>query len=255
MKFLINICCLICLTLIQACSKEDHEKAEVELLFEDDFDGLTINASNWEKCPEWERQGASQWEDDNSYVEEGNLVLKISPHSTKEKYVYTGAIRSKGLFERKYGYFEARIKFPLCQGTWGAFWLMYGAGSIVDGSGRDGTEIDIIESIYNQDGKANSALHWDGYGEGHKSEAKSYSGTSIYDGSFHTFALDWNDEEYIFFIDSMEKWRTTAGGVCQVPLYMKLTVEAAPWAGTINMNELPKYILIDYVRVYDRKPD
>jgi beta-glucanase (GH16 family) len=254
MRFLIYIFCLIYITLIPACSKEGQEEAEAQLFFEDNFDRLTIDGTKWEKCPEWDRQGASQWEDDNSYVENGNLVLKISPHDTRENYVYTGAIRSKGLFERRFGYFEARIKFPVFQGTWGAFWLMYGPGSVVDGSGRDGTEIDIIESIFNEQAKANSALHWDGYAEGHKSESKSYSGTNIYDGNFHTFALEWKEDEYIFYIDNAEKWRTTAGGVCQVPLYMKLTVEAAPWAGTINMSELPEFMLVDYVKVFDKKP-
>jgi len=254
MRSLICILCYVYLFLFTSCSKTDPEKAEAQLLFEDGFDGLVIDASRWEKCPEWERQGASQWENDNSYVENGNLVLKISPHSSKEKYVFTGAVRSRGLFERKFGYFEARIKFPVCPGTWGAFWLMYGPGSIVDGSGRDGTEIDIIESIYNQDGKANSALHWDGYAEGHKSESKSYAGTNIYDGNFHTFALEWKEDQYIFFIDNIEKWRTSAGGVCQVPLYMKLTVEAAPWAGTIDMTKLPDFMLVDYVKVFNRKP-
>jgi beta-glucanase (GH16 family) len=249
------IICFISLSIFTACSKSDPDKAEAQLLFEDNFDGSVIDGTKWEKCPEWERQGASQWEDDNSYVDAGNLVLKISPHSTKENYVYTGAIRSKGKFEKSFGYFEARIKFPVCRGTWGAFWLMYGSGGSVDGSGRDATEIDIIESIYNNEGKANSALHWDGYGDGHKSETKSYLGSDIYNGEFHTFSIDWQKDGYIFLIDNVEKWRTTAGGVCQVPLYMKLTAEAAPWAGIINMNELPKYVLIDYVKVYDRKPD
>ena len=254
MRSLICILCSLNLFLYTGCSKSEPEKTEAQLLFEDEFEGLTIDASRWAKCPEWERQGASQWEDDNSYVEDGNLVLKITPHDTKEDYVFTGAVRSKGLFEVTYGYFESRIKFPVCTGTWGAFWLMYGTGSTVNNSGKEDTEVDIIESIFNNQGKANSALHWDGYGDAHKLETKTYSGTNIYDGDFHIFAVEWKVDEYVFYIDNVEKWRTAAGGVCQVPLYMKLTAEAAPWAGVINMDELPEYVLIDYVRVYDKKP-
>jgi beta-glucanase (GH16 family) len=254
MRYLNIVFCFSTFLFLTACNKSEPEEAEAQLLFEDNFDGLIIDSAKWEKCPEWERQGASQWKDENSYVENGNLVLKISPHDTRDNYVFTGAIRSKGLFERTYGYFEARIRFPVFKGTWGAFWLMYGSGSIVNGSGKDDTEIDIIESIFNEQGKSNSALHWDGYGDGHKSESKTYTGTNIYNGDFHTFALEWNEKEYVFLIDNVEKWRTTAGGVCQVPLYMKLTVEAAPWAGTINMNELPVYVLVDFVKVYDKKP-
>lgn len=242
------------LLIFTACTCSKKETDEAQLLFEDNFDGSVIDASKWQKCPEVERQGASEWNDDNSYVENGNLVLKITPHATKQNYVYTGAVRTRGIYERAYGYFEARIKFPVCSGTWGAFWLMYSSGT-VNNSGKDGTEVDIIESIKNQEGMANSALHWDGYGDGHKSDGMSYPGIDIYNGEFHTFALDWTKDVYVFYIDGVEKWRTSAGGVCEVPLYIKLTAEAAPWAGTINFEELPKYVLVDYVRVFSRKPD
>jgi hypothetical protein len=30
---------------------------------------------------------------------------------------------------------------------------------------------------------------------------------------FHTFALYWKAEEYVFFVDGKETWRTAAGGV------------------------------------------
>ena len=254
MKKILIILCASGLFIFSECNSSKQKNAEAQLLFEDNFDGSVIDAGKWEKCPEVERQGASEWKNENSYVENGNLVLKITPHDSKENFVYTGAIRTRGFYQQTYGYFEARIKFPVCSGTWGAFWLMYGPGSTVNDSGKDGTEIDIIESIKNQEGKANSALHWDGYGDGHKSEGMSYPGTDIYNGDFHTFALDWNKDGYVFYIDDVEKWRTSAGGVCEVPLYIKLTAEAAPWSGTINMDELPKFVLVDYVKVYDKKP-
>ena len=254
MRYLIIILSVSSILCLTACSKATPVETAAQLLFEDNFNGSVIDGSKWEKCPEWERQGASQWENDNSYVENGNLVLKITPHDTKENWVYTGAVRSKGKFERTYGYFEARLKFPVCDGTWGAFWLMYGSTSIVNGSGKDDTEIDIIESIFNIQGMANSALHWDGYGTGHMYEVESYSGTNIYDGDFHTFAVEWKKDKYVFYVDNVEIWRTAAGGVCQVPLYIKLTMEAAPWAGTIDLLELPEFMLVDYVKVYDKKP-
>jgi hypothetical protein len=46
-------------------------------------------------------------------------------------------------------------------------------------------------------------------------------------------------------------WRTDAGGVCQVPLYIKLSDEVGTWAGDISEAKLPDRFLVDYVRVYD----
>ena len=68
---------------------------------------------------------------------------------------------------------------------------------------------------------------------------------------FHTFGLLWQPEEYVFYVDGEETWRTSAGGVSQVPAYIKLTDEVGKWAGEIQNAQLPDYFYVDYVRVYD----
>ena len=70
---------------------------------------------------------------------------------------------------------------------------------------------------------------------------------------WHTFSLLWTPDEYVFYVDGKETWRTTAGGVCQAPLYLKLSDEAAfqGWAGDVRKAKLPDEFLTDYVRVYD----
>ncbi len=47
--------------------------------------------------------------------------------------------------------------------------------------------------------------------------------------------------------------RTVAAfcGVCQVPLYVKLSDEIGDWAGDVARAKLPDEFLVDYVRVYD----
>ena len=54
--------------------------------------------------------------------------------------------------------------------------------------------------------------------------------------------------EYVFYVDGKETWRTEAGGVCQVPLYIKLSDEIGDWAGDIKKVKLPDEFLVDYVR-------
>jgi beta-glucanase (GH16 family) len=68
---------------------------------------------------------------------------------------------------------------------------------------------------------------------------------------WHTFSLCWTPDEYVFYVDGKETWRTKAGGVCQVPLYIKLSDEVGNWAGDIKKAKLPDAFLVDYVRVYD----
>jgi hypothetical protein len=52
-------------------------------------------------------------------------------------------------------------------------------------------------------------------------------------------------------VDGKEVWRTKEGGVCQVPLYLKLSTEIGEWAGDIRKAKLPDDFVVDYVRVYD----
>ena len=71
----------------------------------------------------------------------------------------------------------------------------------------------------------------------------------IYEG-FHTFSLKWTEDEYVFYVDDKETWRTSAGGVSQAPAYLKITAEVGDWAGNITNAQLPDYIMAYYVRVY-----
>lgn len=44
---------------------------------------------------------------------------------------------------------------------------------------------------------------------------------------------------------------TKAGGVSQVPEYLKLTEEIGEWGGDITKAQLPDFFEGDYVRVYE----
>ncbi|MCQ2431597.1 MAG: glycoside hydrolase family 16 protein [Clostridia bacterium] len=229
------------------------------LVFEDNFDGDDINDDLWERCPEWDRQGAlDRWSDEQSFTDgEGHLVLR-AVWDEEEGRVYSGAVRTHNCFEWDYGYYEASIRFPVAKGIWGAFWMMVGNVAGEDNSSVDGVEIDIVESIHNENNVCNSALHWDGYGSSHQSTSHTYENYGIYDGEYHRFGLWRTEEKYIFYIDDRKVWETTAGGICPEDGYMKLTVEAADWAGAgsdESIGALPADMLVDYVRVWTTKPE
>ncbi len=62
---------------------------------------------------------------------------------------------------------------------------------------------------------------------------------------FHTFSLLWTSDEYVFCVDGQETWRSKAGGVCQAPLFVKLSDEIGPWVGDIRKAQLPDDVLVD----------
>ena len=263
---------------------------EFELVWSDEFDGDKLDKSKWTyNWWETERKGG-YWHEDMVSVKDGNLVIsaeyKDEPlenyHYDKwkdqinfDEYKagwYTGSISTINIYEQKYGYFEVRCKLPAAYGLWSAFWMMNGEVENVDGSGQDGTEVDVFESFYYKDhwwgnDCVVSGIHYDGYGEEHKGDSigKTFIENDPYT-EYNTYGLEWNENEYIFYLNGVETGRLSTGGVSQNPEYLLLTVEFSGengmasgdrhGAGDIKKTpdkNWPAEFVVDYVRCYQYK--
>lgn len=222
---------------------------EWKIVWQDEFEGPKLDETKWNRLGDWKRRDG-YWIKDDAYLDgKGSLILRTRKDGDR---FTCGAVNTRGKFERAFGYFVARCKMPNQPGHWPAFWMMgSGVGKVGDG-GRDGTEIDIVEIPW-RDGKVTMNLHWDGYGKDHKSAGTNMTIQALKEG-FHTYGLHWTPQEYVFYVDGREVWRSAAGGVCQVPLFLKLTEEIGKWGGDISKATLPDYCEVDYVRVYEVKP-
>lgn len=276
MARLFTIAVVAGLILLVACAgPEEVQAPEPEkwlLTWSDEFEGAgPIDSTKWEQ-PEYNRRSNDQgpdgwWSKEDAYLDgEGHLVIRArridNRNDDNDPYDYsTGALRSYGRFEQKFGKFEARCQLPDQAGWWVAFWLFSTSVFNEDGSGQDGTEIDIMEGFgWNEIIHHN--LHWDGYGEAHASDGFKQTIEGVGTG-FHTYTLEWSDSVYVFLVDGIETYRSNAGGVSQVPAYVKLTGELSTrpglsgegWANDPSGSYFPDYFLVDYVRVWQRNPD
>ena len=167
-------------------------------------------------------------------------------------------------FGQRFGYFEARMKPALVSGSWTAFWLMPASVHGVDNSGRDGCEIDIVETFgFNpgtgpadtrRDTSVNLAIHYDGYGSAHKGRSVRIPMTDI-DGRYRTWGLLWTPTCYVWYIDGQEVWRITDPAlISQQIQYLKLTTETvlANWTGgdNVSLSDYPRETLVDWVKVW-----
>jgi hypothetical protein len=219
---------------------------EWKLAWHDEFDGTQVDETKWNRLGDHKRRDG-YWVPEDAYLDgKGSLVLRTRKDGNR---FTCGAVNTRGKYEHAFGYYVARCKLPSQPGHWPAFWIMGPGVNSVGDAGRDGTEIDIIEVPW-RDGRLTSNLHWDGYEKDHKSAGHKFRRAGVMEG-WHTFALLWLPNEYVFYVDGQETWRTSAGGVCQVPEFIKLTEEIGEWGGDIHRAKLPDYFLVDYVRVYD----
>jgi beta-glucanase (GH16 family) len=219
---------------------------EWKLVWHDEFKGFILDESKWETPPDGKRRDGWWMSKAVSLDGEGHLVIRTFKEGGR---FIDGCVRTRGKFEHAFGYYVARIKLQRQPGHWSAFWLFNVSEGKIGNQGRDGSEIDIMEKPW-LDNRVNHAIHWDGYGKDHRSAGKVARATNLMDG-FHDYSLLWTPAEYVFFIDGKETWRTDAGGVCQVPLYIKLSDEIGDWAGDTRKAEFPDEFLVDHVRVYD----
>ena len=213
----------------------------------DEFDGKEIDTAKKWDIPDQKRRDY-WWRAKSAFLDgKGHLVLRTEQIDGK---YYSPCVRTRGKYEKAFGFFTTRCKVPKSEGHWSAFWLYADPVNRVGDAGRDGTEIDIFEWPW-RDGRVQHTLHWDGYGDAHRSAGHVSHPPGVIDGDWHTYSLWWSPEEYVFYVDGKEVWSTKEGGVCQVPLYLKLSTEIGEWAGDIRKAKLPDDFVVDYVRVYD----
>ena len=173
---------------------------------------------------------------------------------------YTSArIRTEGHFSQTYGRFEARMKLPVGQGIWPAFWLL---GSDVPTVGWPrGGEIDILEAIGDPH-TIYSTLHGPGYSGGHALSAKYAvpAGEAI-DNGFHVYAVEWAPDDIKFYFDDhLIAHRTPASlpagtkWVYDHPFFVIFDLATGgDWPGNPDSTtQFPKQMVVDYVRVYKR---
>lgn len=164
---------------------------------------------------------------------------------------------TKGLKEFQYGRVEARMKVPMGQGLWSAFWML-GFDNWTAGWPESG-EIDVMETF-----NATTDVYTTVHGPSSTSPDGKYSiGTwtpaaVAYGATYHVYAVDWRPGSITFLVDDrvVKVVRPTdvpAGGrwVYDKPYYVLLNLAVGGWPGppdTTTPNEAS--LLVDYVRVY-----
>jgi beta-glucanase (GH16 family) len=234
------------------------------LVWRDEFDSTALNPKKWYIETGPRRNGYNTKE----AVTFSDSKLRIHTYTNDTGGHCTGFITTQGgRYSVKYGFIEARMNFHSAPGNHGAFWLQSPTlGKLIGDTRTAGTEIDITEHrLQDNSGKmidrtSNSALHWDGYGADHKQRTHTGQSPTSLNDSWHTYAVLWTPDQYIFYIDGKEHWRTDTA-LSAAPEYLLLTCEISdmlwsgkpPAEGYGPFNTSPYGMEVDWVRVWQKK--
>lgn len=232
----------------------------MELVWSDEFDGTSLNLSNWTYDLGASGWGNNEWQNytnsaSNSSVADGYLTIT----ARQEGGGYTSArLKSQGLQTFQYGRLDIRAKLPEGQGIWPAIWML---GANIDGVGWPACgEIDIMELVGHQPSTTHGTAHW-----GSSWNVHQYNGSSItlpngekFSDAFHLFSVIWEANSITWLMDDQPFYsinNTQMNGQpypFNAPFFFIMNIAVGGnWPGYPDATtQFPQEMIVDCVRVF-----
>lgn len=263
-----------------ACSEEEMVSQNKEtndweiegwnIVWQDEFDKDSLDLTKWSHEIGGHGWGNNELQfytdsDSNSYVENGNLILKaqVVPQgigSSKGLRYYSSArLRTYGKGDWKYGRIEVKAKVASGQGIWPAIWML--PTDWLFGGWPSSGEIDIMEHVGYDLGVVHGSVHTEAYNHKINTQRSSARKIANVDTEFHVYSIIWDKDKISFFIDDVQYFlfeNDQQGNYKTWPFDQRfhLLINIAvggDWPGNPdNSTNFPRKMLVDYVRVYEK---
>src|SRR4051812_3308822 len=231
------------------------DSTNYKLVWSDEFNGNTVDTANWNF--EIGGEGGGNHEQEyyqraNATVSDGNLIISGRKEDVQSNHYTSSRMTTKGKREFLYGKIEARIKIPVGQGFWPAFWML---GANIDKIPWPACgEVDIMEHI-NTDSLLYGTLHWDNGGHVQKGDTLLYTPSD-----FHVYAAEWDASSIRWYLDGKQYHHVDISNNVNStdefhqPFFILLNLAlGGDWPGQkIDDSKLPAKMFVDYVRVYKK---
>ncbi|WP_324671166.1 carbohydrate-binding protein [Hymenobacter sp. GOD-10R] len=200
----------------------------------------------------WGNNEKQYYQRANASVVNGILQITAKKETVGGMSYTSSRMKTQGLKEFKFGKIEARMKLPLGQGLWPAFWML--GSNINTVSWPACGEIDVMEHI-NAENKVYGTVHWDSNGHAE------YGGNLVTTPQdYHVYSIEWEPTYIRWFVDGVKYHEinitngTGSTEEFQRPFFLLLNLAVAGnWPGqTVDESKLPATMYVDYVRVYQK---
>lgn len=223
------------------------------LVFEDDFNGQSLNTENWSYVVRAGNTGQLQYyKQDNVYLEDGKLVIEAKKEAYEGHTWTSGRLESRNKKYWTFGRIDAKIKFPKILGAFPAFWTM-GQNNLPNPYCG---EIDIVEIMPLNNPEINKvyANMWN-CSSGASLGSQYIQSSSIDD--WHIYSMEWTSDYIAILFDDLEFHRWTFANYTTEEIvryfenqYLIFNLAVGGQGGTpvSETNNMKMYV--DWVRVY-----
>jgi beta-glucanase (GH16 family) len=241
------------LLLLSACSQTKDKAWNLVWADEFNYSGLP-DSSNWGNEVGFIRNNELQYYTskrlENSVVGNGNLMIIGRKESFGTANYTSASLTTEGKQSWTYGKVDARIKLPVGQGLWPAFWML---GQNINQVGwPECGEIDIMEHINNEN-LLHGTLHWN-----NEKHVSSGATTQCDVTQYHNYTIEWDNEAVRWFLDGTIyhevsiKDSINSTAEFHKPFYIILNLAiGGDWPKNPDETTVfPDTMFVDYVRVY-----
>lgn len=266
------------------CAAPSGTRLAQELVYSDDFDGATLDASRWsyEVGTAIRNDEAQVYTDraENVTITGGELVLTARAEEFEGASFTSGSVNSEGLFSFTFGRIEARIAAPWGRGCSSAFWMLPedpapAVRSCVDGAGcYDGTwpawgDMTIANQQSQLPGQVLGTVSygvWDDTIEGVTHRVFGDADAVVEDPlAYHTYALEWGPDRLDWFVDDVlvqtlalppeDLYLPEGVDPFTQPFHVRLNLAVGGLDQAPDPADYPQQMRVDWLRVWQWQPD
>jgi beta-glucanase (GH16 family) len=231
----------------------------LDLVWQDEFEGTSVNASNWTfetGGHGWGNNELQYYRPENTKIQDGYLVITAKKESFMERDYTSSRMITKGKKEFQYGRVDIRASLPKGQGIWPALWML---GANIDAVPWPGCgEIDIMEMIggSGRENTVHGTVHWQNAGQYAMSGKPFTLGAGNFTTKFYVFSIVWNETSIKWYVDNVlfNTIDITPADLSEFRQKHFLIFNIAvggKWPGNPDATTtFPQHMIVDYIRVF-----
>jgi beta-glucanase (GH16 family) len=264
-------------------SERRNDSTSWELVWEDEFDVVTLDTSHWTKIGLYTSErlmgnfpkvktDKNAWKEITNHwasymsatdaqaleIKDGNILLKaiVNKDTTQwdNRPYHTGGIWTLNKFAFQYGRIEVRAKLDPAYGAWPAIWMIPEKKIYKD---QHNGELDIMERL-NHDDFVYQTVHSHWNLKLKLETPKRYTTAKINPSDYNVYSVEWYPTKIKFAVNGEVSFvysKLQGGGTFQwpfdQPFYLIVDNQLEGWPGKVtHPEELPIDMTVDWVRLY-----